>query len=192
MAECRIYEFYGKSDDSYRPAWFRKNDVLEVRGEFGWLNIFRARIHQMFGGDLLPECFFALDVASFYKKLNEAPLSGGIKQLVFYCFLFSCRDKIIILDNMAIFHPAYAQMMHNWIMEAHSQGSRIYVSTHSSELLSTFTEDFREGKVELLMFSRNRIPEKRTPDTLEPLFQGGLDLGDLFRAGDPLLGGWPW
>lgn len=88
-------------------------------------------------------------------------------------------------------HPAWQKQLAHDILRCNSF-KQCFVSTHSPDFLDEFTEDFCEGNVAVFVFD----PVSRTP--IRKLnyseLQADLNdwtLGDLYRVGDPLIGGWP-
>lgn len=53
---------------------------------------------------------------------------------------------------------------------------------------------FQKGQVGLFVCSLNKKQTIKpvSPDVLKEMLEEGWELGDLYRVGDPLLGGWPW
>jgi len=67
-----------------------------------------------------------------------------------------------------------------------------FISTHSPDFLDEFTEDFLSENAAVFVFDpssktaiRKLDPQELRSDLAE------WTLGDLYRVGDPLIGGWP-
>ena len=67
-----------------------------------------------------------------------------------------------------------------------------FISTHSPDFLDEFTEGFLSGEVGIFVFDSSRKMSIRKLDRLEmsPELKDWT-LGDLYRVGDPVIGGWP-
>lgn len=72
--------------------------------------------------------------------------------------------------------------------------SQIFISTHSPDLLDGFTEVFHDKQANLYAFNLKgeKKIEQVTPNSLVEFLDEGWKLGDLYRVGEPLMGGWPW
>lgn len=88
-------------------------------------------------------------------------------------------------------HPAWQKLLAREILRCQSF-KQCFISTHSPDFLDEFTEDFLIGDVGVFVFD----PSSRTP--IRKLMRDELadelvdwTLGDLYRIGDPLIGGWP-
>lgn len=120
---------------------------------------------------------------------------GTVRMLCWAVVLFSPkRPTLIVLDEPeAGIHPAWLRVLAGWIRNAARQ-TQVIVSTHSSDLLDYFTEDLANVRV----FRPDREdPRYNTVAELDPRalaqkLHDGWKLGDLYRVGDPSVGGWPW
>lgn len=120
---------------------------------------------------------------------------GTIKAMIMALLIWSPEpETIIAMDEPEInIHPAWLKVIANWMLRA-SVGSQWLISTHSPDFLDPFTEAFIDGRVGVFVFDtkRNQQVTALTPAMLQPRLSEGWELGDLYRVGDPLLGGWPW
>ena len=88
-------------------------------------------------------------------------------------------------------HPAWQKLMAHEILRGESF-KQCFISTHSPDFLDEFTQDFLEGHVNVIVFDPSSKKPLRQLDRNE--LRGELQnwtLGDLYRIGDPLIGGWP-
>lgn len=120
---------------------------------------------------------------------------GTIKAMIMALLVWSPEPATILaIDEPEInIHPAWLKVIANWMLRSPA-GSQWLISTHSPDFLDSFTEAFVDGRVGVFVFDTNQ-PEQimdLTPAMLEPRLNEGWELGDLYRVGDPLLGGWPW
>jgi predicted ATPase len=69
---------------------------------------------------------------------------------------------------------------------------QVIVCTHSPDLLDNFTDCPENvlcfSAVDKTHFSAAPLSKSKLADKL----QEGWKLGDLYRVGDPSIGGWPW
>lgn len=101
--------------------------------------------------------------------------------------------KVLCLDEPEILlHPAWQKVIANWI-QISGNVPQCFISTHSPDFLDAFTDGFRRGSVQILVFDSDstQTVEKLDREKLEPELAKGWLLGDLYRVGDPLIGGWP-
>jgi predicted ATPase len=123
-------------------------------------------------------------------KLSE--LSDGTIRLLLLLLItkFQKTPTIFLDEPESNLHPAWLAKVYKMVDESTSQ---LFISTHSADLLDKFTNDFmadkinifvvEEGNIKLLNEHRNIIAERIDED---------WELGDLYRVGDTLIGGWPW
>jgi hypothetical protein len=126
-------------------------------------------------------------------KLNEMS-DGTIKAMILALVVSTpVRMSLLALDEPELnLHPAWLRILGKWIVECRS-ADQLIISTHSPDLLDAFTEAFREGAASLLVFSSPHRGVRRVePGELDSFFKEGWELGDLYRVGEPKLGGWPW
>lgn len=157
--------------------------------------------------DLIPDVDSADVVAEFNKlvfkiglegqqfNLNELS-DGTIKALLLTLLIHVPINEgfsMLALDEPELnIHPAWQQIIGRWIQYS-GNFKQCFISTHSPELLDTFTEGFRRGDVSVFVFDPReekavRVLEyERLKEELED-----WELGDLYRVNDPSVGGWPW
>ena len=131
------------------------------------------------------------------KQYDLSDVSDGtIKGLILNMLVnmpFGQKQSLLALDEPeSNLHPAWQKVLGQWIRHTENY-EQIFVGTHSPDLLDTFTEPFKEGRVGVFVFdpgkqeSIKKITYKDIADEL-----GDWELGDLYRTNDPSLGGWPW
>lgn len=88
-------------------------------------------------------------------------------------------------------HPAWQKKLAKQILYCNSF-RQCFVSTHSPDFLDEFTDSFRHGDVAVFVFdASSSIPiRKLNPHELQEDLENWT-LGDLYRIGDPVIGGWP-
>ncbi|MEW6140306.1 MAG: AAA family ATPase [Thermodesulfobacteriota bacterium] len=128
--------------------------------------------------------------APFY--LSEMS-DGTVRMLCWATILLSPRlPTLLVIDEPEMgIHPSWLPALVDWIKAA-SQRTQVIISTHSPDLLDHFT-DFLENVICFSTRDGNHFTtESLSRDRLESKLQEGWQLGDLYRVGDPLVGGWPW
>lgn len=130
-----------------------------------------------------------------WQNLNELS-DGTVTAVMLATLLFSPeRRGTLCLDEPELnLHPAWARTVASWVLRQ-SCWEQVLVSTHSPEVLDPFTEHVQRGEVNLFVFQRAdsgfRV-EPCAPERLLHQLDAGWLLGDLYRIGEPALGGWPW
>lgn len=141
------------------------------------------------------DIFKQLDIYIGSDKFRPYELSDGTLRAMWLALLLFSPEKgsVLALDEPELsMHPAWLKIIGRWLQKFRS-AEQIFVSTHSPDLLDTFTEGFRSGDVTLFVFSLGEKGMHRVEAAeLDEFFKEGWELGDLYRIGEPKLGGWPW
>ncbi|KRH97654.1 AAA family ATPase [Cylindrospermopsis sp. CR12] len=138
-------------------------------------------------------------VMEWYSLDTKKPLclkelsDGTIRMLCWAIILHSpVLPSLLVIDEPELgLHVAWMRILSEWIkMAAHK--TQIIIATHSPDLLDHFTDCLEKvycfdsyGKSH---FSIKKLTQEMLADKLEE----GWQLGDLYRVGDPTIGGWPW
>jgi predicted ATPase len=136
------------------------------------------------------EWFFEGNKEPFY--LDEMS-DGTVRMLCWATILYSPHlPTLLVIDEPELgLHVAWMPILAEWIKQA-SQKTQIIITTHSPDLLDHFTDCLDN----VLCFQRKDNqhftinPLDKT--SLQPRLEEGWQLGDLYRVGDPSVGGWPW
>ncbi len=120
---------------------------------------------------------------------------GSVRMLCWACILLSPQlPNLLVIEEPEIgIHVAWMRILAEWITQASTQ-TQVIVSTHSPDLLDHFTENLENvivmqlSKDEPNRFCMNNLRR----GSLESQLKEGWQLGDLYRVGDPGIGGWPW
>jgi len=152
----------------------------------------RIRVQAVGRSSLSLEWFVnGIDTPFYLDQMSD----GTVRMLCWATVLLSPKKhKLIVIDEPeAGVHPAWLRVLAGWIREA-SRESQVIISTHSPDLLDYFTDD--AACVRVFKQSRDN-PNHNTISTLDPTMlenklKEGWQLGDLYRVGDPSIGGWPW
>jgi predicted ATPase len=118
---------------------------------------------------------------------------GTIRMLCLAVILLSPKlPSMIVIDEPELgLHPAWLKILAQWIKRA-SEKTQVIISTHSPDLLDQFT-DCIENVHCFYQQDNNYFGIKTlSQESLQPQLDEGWELGDLYRVGDPLVGGWPW
>ena len=123
---------------------------------------------------------------------------GTVRMLCWAVILHSPRPPaLIVIDEPELgIHPAWMPILADWIKRA-AQKTQVIVTTHSPDLLDYFTDQLDEGGY-IYTFqqdpdSQNHFKPKRLDkDAVFGWLEDGWQLGDLYRVGNPAVGGWPW
>lgn len=139
-------------------------------------------------------CHVELRIHGENFRLNE--MSDGTLRMLLLVLLFQSqmRPYTLMIDEPEInIHPAWQKSLYELITNQQSH-MQIFLSTHSPDLLDRFTGEFLDGKVKVFVFEQGRIHDLYAKwDYIQPrVEQDGWELGDLYRVGDPVIGGWPW
>lgn len=126
-------------------------------------------------------------------KLKEMS-DGTIKAMVLALLMSTPRRmSLLAIDEPELnIHPAWLKVIGQWLQTCQS-AEQIIVSTHSPDLLDQLTTPVREGMAALFVCNWPQRGIRRVdPTRLDRFFAEGWELGDLYRVGEPQLGGWPW
>lgn len=126
--------------------------------------------------------------------LNEMS-DGTVRMLCWAVILHSpVLPPLLVIDEPEIgIHVAWMPILSEWIKEA-SRKSQIIICTHSPDLLDHFTDRFQD----ILVFEpkgRDRthsVLNTLSQEKVDAWLEEGWKLGDLYRVGDPSVGGCPW
>ena len=134
--------------------------------------------------------FEGIDDEAFY--LNEMS-DGTVRMLCWATILHSpLLPSLIVIDEPELgLHVSWMPILAEWIKKA-ARKTQIIITTHSPDLLDHFTDCLENV---LCFYSENRTHfsvKSLSKEMLEQKLEEGWELGDLYRVGDPTIGGWPW
>jgi predicted ATPase len=118
---------------------------------------------------------------------------GTVRMLCWAIVLHSpFLPSLLVIDEPELgLHISWMPILAAWIKRA-SERTQVIITTHSPDLLDHFTDCLEN----VLCFSsedRSHFSIKPlSPEMLETKLNEGWQLGDLYRVGDPSIGGWPW
>jgi predicted ATPase len=115
---------------------------------------------------------------------------GQIRMLILMIILFLTDSKVVFIDEPELnLHPSWLYKLRRDFWDSNKQ---LFLATHSSELLDSFTEDWQEGRVKIFVFENGVIRELKHKEQIRSYLEEGYQLGDLYRSGEPSIGGWPY
>jgi predicted ATPase len=119
---------------------------------------------------------------------------GTVRMLCWATILHSpILPTLLVIDEPELsLHIAWMGILANWIKQS-SQRTQIIISTHSPDLLDYFTD----CSADVICFEKTQpkghFKAKKLPqDIAQEKIAEGWQLGDLYRIGDDIIGGWPW
>ncbi|MDY6785346.1 MAG: AAA family ATPase [Cyanobacteriota bacterium] len=124
--------------------------------------------------------------------LNEMS-DGTVRMLCWATILLSpVLPSLLVIDEPELgLHVSWMPILAEWIKQA-STKTQVIVTTHSPDLLDHFTDCLEN----VICFSPENKMQFSTKllskPMLAPKLEEGWQLGDLYRVGDPSVGGWPW
>jgi len=124
--------------------------------------------------------------------LNEMS-DGTVRMLCWAVILHSpTLPSLLVIDEPELgLHPAWLSVLAQWIKQA-SEKTQIILTTHSPDLLDKFTDHLENVYCFYPTDANHYGLKSLSPEALKPQLDEGWELGDLYRVGDPTVGGWPW
>ena len=130
------------------------------------------------------------------ESYSLSEVSDGTVHLLVLLLLLNLPEEngisMLAIDEPEMnLHPAWQNILATEILSCKGF-KQCFLSTHSPEFLDEFTEDFLKGKVNVFVFdpfSRTPIRQLDRNELSDDLAEWSL--GDLYRVGDPMIGGWP-
>lgn len=135
-----------------------------------------------------------IKINGFWFPLSE--VSDGTIHLLLLLMMLNLPENsgisMLAIDEPEMnLHPAWQKLLANEILRCKSF-KQSFISTHSPDFLDELTTGFLEGEVAVFVFdplSKTNI-RKLDKEELKADLQEWT-LGDLYRVGDPMIGGWP-
>ncbi|MFB2892101.1 AAA family ATPase [Aerosakkonemataceae cyanobacterium BLCC-F50] len=124
--------------------------------------------------------------------LNEMS-DGTVRMLCWATILHSpLLPSLLVIDEPELgLHVSWMPILAEWIKKAATR-TQIIITTHSPDLLDHFTDRLENVMCfcskDQTHFSIKHLSREMLNEKLEQ----GWQLGDLYRVGDPTVGGWPW
>lgn len=162
-----------------------------------FLNLVEQMEHRCSGIELRSvggKLWMELEIDEHFFPLSE--ISDGTVHLLllalFLCLPQSYGISMLAMDEPEMnLHPAWQKLLAHEIIRSDSF-KQCFISTHSPDFLDEFTDEFLSGDVGIFVFDPSSRFSIRKLDRDE--LQADLTswtLGDLYRVGDPTIGGWP-
>ena len=157
--------------------------------------VFISRIKDYFNMNIRFESSIQGEYIQIFPILNDrrfllSSLSDGqIRILILLAILYlDTSSKVIFLDEPEL------NLHTSWLLkfktDIYNSDKQLFISTHSADLLDSFTKDFLDDKVNILIFENGKIKTLKKSEILLNEIEKGFELGDLYRSGDPIIGGW--
>lgn len=128
------------------------------------------------------------------EPLYLSDMSDGTVRMLCLAIILNSPNlpSLLVIDEPKLgLHIAWLKILAEWIKRA-SEKTQIIISTHSPDLLDHFT-DHLENVICFDSDDNKHFSAKYlNPKLLESKLKEGWELGDLYRVGDPSIGGWPW
>jgi len=118
---------------------------------------------------------------------------GTVRMLCWATILHSpLLPSLLVIDEPELgLHVSWMPILAEWIKKAATK-TQIIITTHSPDLLDHFTDSLENV---LCFCSENQTHfsiKHLSREMLNEKLEQGWQLGDLYRVGDPSVGGWPW
>jgi len=134
--------------------------------------------------------FEGMEVPFYLDDMSD----GTVRMLCWATILHSpILPTLLVIDEPELsLHIAWMGTLANWIKQA-SQKTQIIISTHSPDLLDYFTD----CAADVICFEKTQpkghFKAQKLPEAIikDKIAENWL-LGDLYRTGDDVIGGWPW
>ena len=140
----------------------------------------------------------SLTVEWYFEGMNEPfyldeMSDGTVRMLCWATILHSpLLSSLLVIDEPELgLHVSWMQILAEWIKKAATK-TQIIIITHSPDLLDNFTDCLENV---LCFYSENKTHfsiKNLSKEMLTEKLEEGWQLGDLYRVGDPTVGGWPW
>jgi len=121
-------------------------------------------------------------------------MSDGTVRMLCWAIILNSPNlpSLIVIDEPEVgLHVQWLSYLAEWIKNAATK-TQIIITTHSPDLLDKFTDHlenvhvFEASNPEKTLFHVNTLSRERLQTHLDE----GWELGDLYRVGDPEVGGW--
>ncbi|GJD20861.1 hypothetical protein RIVM261_058170 [Rivularia sp. IAM M-261] len=124
--------------------------------------------------------------------LNEMS-DGTVRMLCWATILNSpVLPSLLVIDEPELgLHVSWMPILAEWIKKAANK-TQVIITTHSPDLLDHFTDCLEDV---FCFYSEDKTHfsiKTLSKEVLSEKLQEGWQLGDLYRVGDPSIGGWPW
>lgn len=121
-------------------------------------------------------------------------MSDGTVRMLCWAIILNSPNlpSLIVIDEPEVgLHVQWLSYLAEWIKNAAAR-TQVIITTHSPDLLDKFTDRlenvhvFEASNPEQTLFHVKTLSRERLQDRLDE----GWELGDLYRVGEPEIGGW--
>lgn len=118
---------------------------------------------------------------------------GTVRMLCWATILHSpILPSLLVIDEPELgLHVSWMPILAEWIKQA-ARKTQIIITTHSPDLLDHFTDCLENVYCFYSQDKTHFSMKTLSHEILDQKLEEGWQLGDLYRVGDPTVGGWPW
>lgn len=118
---------------------------------------------------------------------------GTVRMLCWATILHSpVLPSLLVIDEPELgLHVSWMPILAEWIKQA-ARKTQIIITTHSPDLLDHFTDCLENVYCFYSQDKTHFSMKTLSHEILDQKLEEGWQLGDLYRVGDPTVGGWPW
>lgn len=118
---------------------------------------------------------------------------GTVRMLCWATILHSpILPSLLVIDEPELgLHVSWMPILAEWIKQA-ARKTQIIITTHSPDLLDHFTDCLENVYCFYSQDKTHFSMKTLSHEILDQKLEAGWQLGDLYRVGDPTVGGWPW
>lgn len=118
---------------------------------------------------------------------------GTVRMLCWATILHSpILPSLLVIDEPELgLHVSWMPILAEWIKQAAGK-TQIMITTHSPDLLDHFTDSLENVYCFYSQDKTHFSMKTLSHEILDQKLEEGWQLGDLYRVGDPTVGGWPW
>ncbi|BAZ84512.1 AAA family ATPase [Dolichospermum compactum] len=118
---------------------------------------------------------------------------GTVRMLCWATILYSpILPSLLVIDEPELgLHVSWMPILAEWIKQA-ARKTQIIITTHSPDLLDHFTDCLENVYCFYSQDKTHFSMKTLSHEILDQKLEEGWQLGDLYRVGDPTVGGWPW
>ncbi|KAF3888544.1 MULTISPECIES: AAA family ATPase [Nostocales] len=140
----------------------------------------------------------SLTVEWYFQDIKEAfylnELSDGTVRMLCWATILNSPilPSLLVIDEPELgLHISWMPILAEWIKKAATK-TQVIITTYSPDLLDHFTDCLENV---LCFYSKDETHfsiKTLSKEMLNQKLEEGWQLGDLYRVGDPSIGGWPW
>jgi predicted ATPase len=140
----------------------------------------------------------SLTIEWYFQDMEEpfylSEMSDGTVRMLCWATILHSPElpSLLVIDEPELgLHVSWMRILGEWIKRA-ARKTQIIVTTHSPDLLDHFTDCLENVYCFATKDTQHFQMKKLSEEMLSSKLEEGWELGDLYRVGDPSIGGWPW